>query len=81
MTTQISELGRAQRRRPAVALVSDRRAATTVDPVPRIALRQQEPCASLGRSEEFFVEHVRPQFVSGARRDRLVAVAGAAGLR
>ena len=67
VTTQISELGRAQRRRPAVALVSDRRAATTVEPVPRMPLRQQEACASLGRSEEFFVEHVRPHFrVAGA---------------
>jgi hypothetical protein len=31
-----------------------------VAPVPRIALTQQEACASLGCSEEFFVEHVRP---------------------
>jgi excisionase family DNA binding protein len=31
-----------------------------VAPVPRIALTQQEACAALGCSEEFFVEHVRP---------------------
>ena len=31
-----------------------------VAPVPRIALTQQEACASLGCSEEFFVEHIRP---------------------
>ena len=58
MTTQISELGRAQRRRRAVAPVSDGAAVTTVEPVPRIALTQQEACASLGCSEEFFVEHL-----------------------
>ena len=29
-------------------------------PIPRIALTQQEACASLGCSEEFFVEHIRP---------------------
>jgi hypothetical protein len=57
VTTQISELGRAQRRRRAVALVSEGAAVTTVEPVPRIALTQQEACASLGCSEEFFVEH------------------------
>ena len=31
-----------------------------VEPVPRIALTRQEACVSLGCSEEFFVEHVRP---------------------
>lgn len=31
-----------------------------VAPVPRIALTQQEACISLGCSEEFFVEHIRP---------------------
>ena len=31
-----------------------------VAPIPRIALTQQEACVSLGCSEEFFVEHVRP---------------------
>lgn len=31
-----------------------------VAPVPRIALTQQEACAALGCSEEFFVEHIRP---------------------
>ena len=35
-------------------------AASWVAPVPRIALTQQEACAALGCSEEFFVEHVRP---------------------
>jgi hypothetical protein len=60
VTTQISQLGRAQRRLRAVARVSDRAAVTTVEPVPRIALTQQEACASLGCSEEFFVEQVRP---------------------
>ena len=59
MTTQISEPARAQRRRRAIAPDSDRAAVTTVEPVPRIALTQQEACASLGCSEEFFVEHVR----------------------
>ena len=60
MTTQISELGRGQRRVRAVAPVSVRATGTSVEPVPRIALTQQEACASLGCSEEFFVEHVRP---------------------
>ena len=60
MTTQISELGRAQRRVRAVAPASDRAAVTTVEPVPRIALTQQEACASLGCSEVYFVEQVRP---------------------
>ncbi len=59
MTTQISELGRAQVRVRAVASVSDRAAVTTVQPVPRIALTQQEACASVGCGEEFSVEHVR----------------------
>jgi hypothetical protein len=36
VTTQISELGRAQRRVRAVAPVTDRAAVTTVEPVPRI---------------------------------------------
>ncbi|MHB1571858.1 MAG: hypothetical protein ACYC0H_22005 [Solirubrobacteraceae bacterium] len=31
-----------------------------VAPVPRIALTQQEACAALGCSEEFFVEYIRP---------------------
>jgi hypothetical protein len=51
VTTQISELGRAQRRVRAVAPVSDRAAVTSVEPVPRIALTQQEACSSLGCSE------------------------------
>jgi hypothetical protein len=61
VTTQVSELGRAQRRVLAVAPVSDRAAVTSVEPVPRIALTQQEACASLGCSEEFFVVRVRSQ--------------------
>ena len=69
MTTQISELGRTQRRVRSVAPVSDRAAVTTVEPVPRIALTQQEACASLGCSEEFFVEHVRP-YLRVVRRGR-----------
>jgi hypothetical protein len=60
VTTQISELGRAQRRVRAVAPVSDRAAVTAVEPVPRIALTQQEACASPGCSEEFFVEQLSP---------------------
>ncbi len=74
MTTQISELGRAQRRWPA-APVSDRAAVTTVEPVARIALTQQEACASLGCSEEFSMEHVRPrmQVVRRGRRRRFPA--------
>jgi hypothetical protein len=38
-------------------------------PVPRIALTQQEACAALGCSEEFFVEHVRP-YLRVVRRGR-----------
>ena len=40
--------------------VADGLLAAFVAPVPRIALTQQEACAALGCSEEFFVEHVRP---------------------
>ena len=69
MTTEISDIGRAQRRVRAVAPVSDRAAVTMVEPVPRIALTQQEACASLGCSEEFFVEHVRP-YLRVVRRGR-----------
>jgi hypothetical protein len=69
VTTQINKLGRAQRRVRAVAPVSDRAAVTSVGPVPRIALAQQEPCASLDCSEEFFVEHVRP-YLRVVRRGR-----------
>jgi hypothetical protein len=62
VSTQIGEqLGREQRRVRAPVAVSDRSSVTTVEPVPRIALTQQEACASLGCSEEYFVEHVRPQ--------------------
>jgi hypothetical protein len=76
VTTQISELGRTQRRRRAAAPVSDRAAVTTVESVARIALTQQEACASLGCSEEFFVDHVRPYFrVVRRGRKRLFPVA------
>ena len=68
VTTQISDLGRAQRRVRAVAPVSDRAAVTTVEPVPRIALTQQEACASLGCSEEFFVR-AGPSTSSGCASD------------
>jgi len=68
VTTQISELGRAQRRMRAVAPVSDRAAVMWMEPVPRIAT-QQEACASLGCSEQFFVEHVRP-YLRVVRRGR-----------
>jgi hypothetical protein len=66
VTTQTSELGRAQRRRRAVAPASDGAAVTTVEPVPRIALTLQEACASLGCSEVYFVEQVRPHLRVGA---------------
>ena len=51
-------------------------ASTIVLPVPRLALTQQEACASLGCSEEFFVEHIRPELkiVRGGRK-RLYPVA------
>ena len=76
VTTQISELGRAQRRVRSAAPVSGRAAVTSVEPVPRIALTQQEACASLGCSEEFFVEHVRPYLrVVRRGRNRLFPVA------
>ncbi|MDQ6806159.1 MAG: helix-turn-helix domain-containing protein [Actinomycetota bacterium] len=77
MTTQTGEqLGRAQHRVRAVAPVPDRASATAVEPVPRIALTQQEACAALGCSEEFFVEHVRPHLrVVRRGRKRLFPVA------
>ena len=76
MTTQISEPGRAQRRRRAVAPASDGAGVTTVEPVPRIALTQQEACASSGCSEEFFAENVRPYlWVVRQGRKRLFPVA------
>ena len=75
MTTQISELGRAERGRRAVAPVSDRAAVPTVEPVPRIALRQ-EACVSLSCSEESIAEHVRHYlWVVCQRRKRLFPVA------
>jgi hypothetical protein len=61
VTTQIAEQRvPAQRQPPALEPVSERSSARRVESVPRIALTQQEACASLGCSEEFFVEHVRP---------------------
>jgi hypothetical protein len=66
VTTQISELGRGQRQRP-VAPVPDRAAVTTAEPVAKIMPTQQEACASLGSSEEFSVEHVRPRMRLGRR--------------
>jgi hypothetical protein len=60
VTTRISELGRAQRRVRAAAPVSDRAIVATVKPVARIALTQEEACASLGCSEVYFVEQVSP---------------------
>jgi hypothetical protein len=76
VTTQISELGRTQRRMRAVAPGTDRAAVTPLEPVPRIALTQQEACASFGCSEEFFAEHVRPYlWVVRQGRKRLFPVA------
>jgi hypothetical protein len=47
-----------------------------IEPVPRIALTQHEACASLGCSEEFFVEHLRPHLrVVRRGRKRLFPVA------
>lgn len=40
--------------------MSDALPGPVIEPVPRIALTQQEACAALGCSEEFFVEHLRP---------------------
>jgi hypothetical protein len=53
----------------ALASVSDRSSDMAVEPVRRIALTQQEACASLGCSEAFFVEHVVPH-LRVARPDR-----------
>jgi hypothetical protein len=70
VSTQVGEkLERRQRRLSAVASVSDGPLGAIVEPVPRIALTQQEACASLGCSEEFFVEHVRP-YLRVVRRGR-----------
>jgi hypothetical protein len=77
VSIQIGEqLERRQGRVRALASVSDRSSDMTVEPVPRIALTQQEACASLGCSEEFFVEHVRPHLrVVRRGRKRLFPVA------
>ena len=77
VSTQIGEqLGRAERRVRPPAAASDGSSITTVEPVSRIALTQQEACASLGCSEEFFLEHVRPHLrVVRRGRKRLFPVA------
>ena len=67
MSTQVGE--KLERRQRPVASVSDGSLGAIVEPVPRIALTQQEACASLGCSEEFFVEHVRP-YLRVVRRGR-----------
>lgn len=75
VSTQIGEqLGRARRRVRDPAAVWDRSTLTTVEPVPRIALTQQEACASLGASEESVVEHACPRL-------NAVRSAGSAGSR
>jgi hypothetical protein len=54
VNTQVDEqLEPRQGRVRPLASVSDRSSTTAVEPVPRIALTQQEACASLGCSEEF----------------------------
>jgi hypothetical protein len=60
VTTHTSEFGRAWRGIRAAAPLSDRAAATRVEPVLWIALRQQDARASLGRSEVGFLQQVRP---------------------
>ena len=70
MSIQIGEQAeRRQGRVRALASVSDRSFDMAVEPVARIALTQQEACASLGCSEAFSVEHVRPP-MREARRGR-----------
>ena len=53
---QLAPVARRIRRTP----VPEVQSRPFVEPVPRIALTQQEACASLGCSEEFFIEHLRP---------------------
>lgn len=43
------------------AVVSDRSTGSAAEPVPRIALTQQEGRASLGCGEDFLAEHVKPR--------------------
>jgi hypothetical protein len=70
VSTQVGEkLERRKRRLSTVASVWDGSPGGIVEPVPRIALTQQEACASLDCSEEFFVEHVRP-YLRVVRRGR-----------
>lgn len=64
------------RHRPLGPREQDALPSAAVEPVPRIALTQQEACASLGCSEEFFVEHIRPRLrVVRRGRKRLFPVA------
>lgn len=60
MTTQIGELGQAQRRVRAVSPGLDRAAVTSVEPVPRIARTQQAACTSLGYRQQFCVARLGP---------------------
>lgn len=69
MSTQVGEKLERRHRLSAVASVADGSLGAIVEPIPRIALTQQEACASLGCSEEFFVEHVRP-YLRVVRRGR-----------
>jgi hypothetical protein len=69
---QLAPAARRIRRTPTAVVLSR----PVVEPVPRIALTQQEACASLGCSEEFFVEHLRPHLrVVRRGRKRLFPVA------
>jgi hypothetical protein len=62
VSTQAGEqLGLAQRRVRARAVVTDRSSKTTMGPVPRIALARVEPWALVCRSEESFVERALPR--------------------
>ena len=75
MTTQISELGRAQRRGRAAAPVSDGAAVTTVEPFRQIALTQQEACrrSAVARSSSWSDIRPHTRVVRRCRR-RLVPV-------
>lgn len=60
MSAHIAEQVSPLRRTMHGAAVPDVITTPVVEPVPRIALTQQEACASPGCSEEFFVGHLRP---------------------
>lgn len=63
------------RRRTHPTPMSEALPGSVIEPVPRVALTQQEACASLGCSEEFFVEHLRPHLrVVRRGRERLFPV-------